>query len=432
MLKRALWVDSTLKVVLAIAFLTSVLLTFGIFNLASNAGTGTTGVEDLQLQNSLFQPRQFLYTDKSGDSYQYNLSTKQEGKIIDLLSTAEFGSFREDEYNNRSLADLLSQPETVVLHYSDVTPVAYFNGHSEDTNRHIKNKNFDYVIFSIHGGHNVYFVDSRQGTVNQTTFKQVNWHRIQAAVNDWGDSQPVIFAPIKNQINVLYSQSFSRPVYTYQIHTSSVDDFNAAMLGSVNQFSTSKVGDLQNYHNNYSGQSNTYHPNNQTLVFQSENEVADPAKTYLGRLKVSFDQLEVLKKELPNLGLFQSSDHGGTISFRTYVDNVPIFFDGGLPTLTSQIDDKGRRQATYKLEGLGIPAPNSEGQVKLDSTNTVLKKLNNSQKSENSYQQLMVGYVWQVNKDNKNLVDLVPTWMVQDKNGTWYSLDDYLERTQTD
>lgn len=128
----------------------------------------------------------------------------------------------------------------------------------------------------------------------------------------------------------------------------------------------------------------------------------------------AYDTLVALKQIPENMYYFEELEDGMKLSYRLYVDGVPMFmsenFDFGTVSVTYEAN---RQTVDYSIYGIQVPLPDkNEKMVTLDTTETVLNKLADAGVDTSKVQGLTPGYSWFEN-DEEGYITLQPAWFVQ-------------------
>ncbi|AIG64992.1 two-component system activity regulator YycH [Weissella tructae] len=130
----------------------------------------------------------------------------------------------------------------------------------------------------------------------------------------------------------------------------------------------------------------------------------------------AYDTLVALKQVPENMYYFEELEDGMKLSYRLYVEGLPMFmsenFDFGTISVTYE---SNRQTVDYSVYGIQVPLPDkNEKTITLDNTETVMEKLTDAGVDTKKVQGLTMGYSWLEN-DEEGYITLQPAWFVQMK-----------------
>jgi len=151
----------------------------------------------------------------------------------------------------------------------------------------------------------------------------------------------------------------------------------------------------------------------------------DTPKVLSRNMRSAYDQLVQLKQIPENMYYFEENDDGSKLTYRLYVDGLPMFGSENFGFGKVSIDYQSNRQTVdYSLYGLQVPLPDKdEKTVTLPSTNTVVSQLEKLGIKSTDIQGMRIGYSWLEN-DNEQYITLQPGWFIQIKD-KWMPLGSF-------
>ncbi|WEV54574.1 two-component system activity regulator YycH [Leuconostocaceae bacterium ESL0723] len=422
-MKKDNWQLRLIRMLLLLSILVSIVLTAAVFKASGSRALPNRGSDQVTTPQA-FWAAQYLVNDSKGNTdLVQGISAHNLKAVNQLLNTADLANGKVTTVSTSTLDNKLKTPDTMVLRYADLVPVKYFTKISGSNLS--KGFNFDYVVLPLKHGHVAQFIDSRHQTVTTVGFRSFDYAQAQRLSQHLGNEYPAEFKKLNNQLMVSLPKEIRLKTYVYRSQQGNVDQFNAQLLGTASQFTTRQIESGTEYVHKYGGQKTTYDSVHQLLTFQDHLPGAG-LSSYQQRLDTAADQLKLFKQILPKVSFFESRQNGTAFDFRTYIDQVPVFYDGDQAAATVALNTKDAAiTATYRLTTLGLPLPSDQQKVTLPSTDAVVSQLDKAGQGSN-YQQLIVAYHWQDIGDG--VVELKPVWMVAGNDQHWYTLSQFLDQ----
>lgn len=107
-----------------------------------------------------------------------------------------------------------------------------------------------------------------------------------------------------------------------------------------------------------------------------------------------------------------SNPQKNRVVFRSYVEGFPVFFNEKSGDVSLSWGKNS--QSLYFLNStLEVPISTSQNKLVLESTNTLIEKLNQQGIATSSIQDIQVGYSWIKNHDSTEVVNLLPQYFVK-------------------
>lgn len=139
----------------------------------------------------------------------------------------------------------------------------------------------------------------------------------------------------------------------------------------------------------------------------------------------AYETLVSIKEVPENMYYFEELDDGAKLSYRLYVNGVPMFMSDNFGFgAVSVAYEQNRQTIDYSVYSLQVPLPDKDEQeVSLGNTEDVMTALKNVGVDTAKVQGISLGYRW-LEDDQERYITLQPGWFVQIDNH-WDTLSAY-------
>lgn len=139
----------------------------------------------------------------------------------------------------------------------------------------------------------------------------------------------------------------------------------------------------------------------------------------------AYETLVAIKQVPENMYYFEELDEGMKISYRLYVNGLPLFMSDNFGFgAVSVAYEQNRQTIDYSLYKLQVPLPDKDEQtIELGNTKSVMDTLKKAGVNPSDVQGVSLGYRWLEN-DQERYITLQPGWFVQIEN-EWLPLTAY-------
>ena len=236
---------------------------------------------------------------------------------------------------------------------------------------------------------------------------------------------PVTIQYHKRQMLTDYQNAITLKSYRYLVATSEASSFVSTLFSGNKQTPNPQV----------SGDVTTYGTTNKQLKINSSSDLVTfdnyDAKsikaTFNGRLKAGYNWLVMSRQLSDNIYYFESSDDGRLLTYRLYVNGLPIFNQSDFGTVRIEEKTTTHLQISFSQYSLQVPLPSkTTDDVILPSSATVFKELAAAGVKKNDVDKIQIGYRWVTAKDSTK-VTLKPEWYFE-SHSTWHAVFDYLNQ----
>lgn len=415
-----------IALVLAIAF--SVILTGFVFSSfgKNEAPSVSESQQPEQRLLEMFRPTQYIVTQSNGQQKLVVNDTDEKIKgIRRAVTQSTLDEAQTKTVTTGQIKKILSTKKSQIFRYPDVIPISYFNTRYEQHIVAQKTFNFNYFVLPLDHKKEGYFVNTKTDQVTTVKVSKLNSDQVWQQVDKLPTHLTVDFKAYNGRVVLNYPQKIKLPVYSYLVNHRDPKTYVSSLLGTLNQLTITQDDAETVYTNKLNNQQITYDPSWETVKFEDHNPKNKLPKTYLDRLNSNFSQINLLQLDLTDTRFYESQDNGKKITFRTYVEGFPVYFQSQSGAIHMTMDNHGNLTSTYSLNELGVPVPNRQADVELPATETVIKQLTDAGVKTSDYNFITPGYEWLINEDSQAAVNMEPTWMIETHDG-WQSVTSYL------
>lgn len=420
--------NALLNIVLALAITFSVILTGFVFSSfgKNEAPDQSESQQPEQRLLEMFRPTQYIVTKTNGQQKLVINGTDEKLKgIRRAVTDATFDEENTETVTTGRIKNILSTKKAQIFRYPDVIPIAYFNiRYAQHISSH-KSFNFNYFVLPLDQTEDSYFVNTKTNQLTTVKVSKLDSDQTWRQVNKLQTNLTVNFKTYNDHVALNYPEKLKLPVYSYLVNHRDPKTYVSSLLGTMNQLNITQNNTKTVYTNKLNNQQITYDPSWETVTFEDHNPKNKLPKTYLDRLNSNFSQINLLQSDLTDTRFYESQDNGKKITFRTYVEGFPVYFQSRSGAIHMVMDKHGNLTSTYSLNELGVPVPNQQADIELPATETVIKQLKDAGVKVSDYNFITPGYEWLINDDSQAAVNMKPTWMIETHSG-WQSVSSYL------
>lgn len=421
--------SSVLSVLLFIAVAISVALTCFIFSSFGKreAPDQATAQQPEQQLFEVFRPTQYVVTKASGKQQLVTNTTDEKiKKIGNALTNSQITDPKTKQATLSEIKKVLSLKKSQIFRYPDVIPMSFFNTRYSQNVATNKNSNFDYFVLPLDHSNKGYFVNTKTNYITTVSIKKLDTNSVWQQVNKLPKNLTIDFKSYNGRVMLNYPKKLALPVYSYLVNHRDPKTYVSALLGTINQLTITEENNKTIYTNKINNQKIIYDPNWETVTFEENNPKNKLPKSYSDRLNTSISQINLVQSDLTGTRFYESQEDGKKITFRTYVEGFPVYFQSESGAIHMTMDKRGNLTSTYSLNEIGVPVPNRQAKVVLPSTAEVMKQLTEAGVKPTEYNFITPGYEWLINQDSQAAVNMQPTWMIETHTG-WQSVSSFLK-----
>ena len=136
-----------------------------------------------------------------------------------------------------------------------------------------------------------------------------------------------------------------------------------------------------------------------------------------------------LHQNADNLYYFEEHDKGQTLTYRLFVNGLPIFGQTTYGTVRVKQLPNNHERIGMSQYSLRVPLPTDQkNQVNLEPMNDAMAKLKSVGVARDDIEQMTIGYRWQLDTDNQ-IVTLNPEWCFE-QDHVWRSVNEQVKSEQ--
>lgn len=421
--------SALLNSALVLTLVISVVLTGFIFSSfgKNEAPDQSTAQQPEKQLLEIFRPTQYIINQPNGSQQVVmNATDAKLKKIRNALTKVQLTDAQIKTVSTTQIKKILTIKKAQIFRYPDVVPISYFNIRYDQRVSTRKNVNFDYFVLALDRSNKGYFVNSKTNQVMTVKVNELNSHDIWQQAQQLPKDMTVNFQAYHNHVVLNYPKQIKLPVYSYLVNHRDPKTYVSALLGTINQLNVTQDGDKTVYTNKLNNQKIVYDPDWETVTFEDNNTKNKLPKSYLNRLNIGLSQINLLQSDFTDTRFYESQQNGQKITFRTYVEGFPVYFQSESGAIHMTMDKHGNLTSTYSLNEIGVPVPNNQPDVVLPSTEEIVKQLSDAGVHEKDYNFITPGYEWLIDEDSQAAVNMQPTWMIETTTG-WQSVSSFLK-----
>lgn len=230
-------------------------------------------------------------------------------------------------------------------------------------------------------------------------------------VDDYGFKTPAKFIKLASNRYVLnYTTEPKLSVYSYMIYREMEDSYVSRLLGNniappqTNYVTTYKSGSSKRL---------VVDKNNDSLQYSDVSMTKIP-QDLQSLFEQSFQSISNLKTRLVEWRYYSSSDEAADkqITYRNYVEGLPVFSQTENGVASVKYSNSGE-EMNFTNQMLKVPIPPDGKVATLPTTSELLNQLKKIGYDYQNIQDVELGFEWQKDATNNDLIDLVPTYYVK-------------------
>lgn len=380
-------------------------------------GSGTRPVTT-QSMRDIYMPTSVIHTKTDGS--QHELYGQPANLILTVgqqLSNWQLHQTRRVANNNQSAyLGYLRKSNSLLLSYPSAVPLNIFNDsfNQELDSRRLSRVN--HIVIPLNDPRHIYLMSDKGFMVFRVDTKKHDFSQLKKAMQG-GHSISADHKMVNNKPLVTYPHGLKLPVFAYQVNHANMDNVSQALMNkSKRSISTHTNGSVITYSD---GGSRHLNYNQQLGVADYENYVGQESdysySQIFGRV---YNRLS--KSTIPLDSLRYDNYHKGrrsqVVTYRSYVENFPIYNENGYGEVQMQIGDEGVERCHFTPLSIQVPLPVNQRKVKLPSTAVVFNQLREAGKLKD-VSAIRVGYLWSGGANEKT-VTLTPSYFVH-YHGNW-------------
>ncbi|GJM48722.1 two-component system activity regulator YycH [Weissella soli] len=428
-----IWAIGTGVMILLSVFLSLMIWFNSNQSIAKSTVNDTTGVISTpKSQKNIYAIEQLLWNNAMGQHeaiLDFRPTTRQ---ILKRLSSWSVDKVKSRSVSRQELMQLAKQKNTAVLGFGDGIAgeiVSKVVGTQFDlpANGYV----FNVVVPLSANPHKVYFLDDKHLKVYEFTVTHIDKTLKNVSLSQTKNRVPVKVAYFSQHLMLKYTQSLQMATYSYLLASTKVDTFVTALFADSQATPRGYQEQANVIYNDGDSKQLTINTKKNTLQFDNYHTNL-PISSYSDRLHSGYTMLKQLQQLPDNLYYFESHHDGRDLVFRLYSNGLPIFNQNGYGTVV--IKTKSAKHVTLEFSQyiLQVPLPVDDDEItEVVPTDTVLATLAQAGYHHTDIADMRIGYTWETDSQNENIVVLKPEWYVElSKNETWHPVSALTKEVQ--
>lgn len=431
MLKRLRnnWIPILLAAMVLISLILSAIVWVNPYGFEHRAGREFVQGEQQEATQSMreiYMPTCVIRVKKDGSQHEmYGQPANLILTAVQQLSDWQLQQPRRLANNNPSTyLSYLRRSNSLILSYPDAVPLNIFNDSFRQSIESRRLNRVNHLVIPFNDPKHVYLLSDKNFEVYRLDSKKHEFGKLEKAMKG-GHSISVDQKIVDNKPLITYPHGLKLPKFAYQVNHANMDNVSQALMNkSKRSISTSTKGDITTYSD---GASRHLNYNHKSGAADYENYLGEDSDySYAQMFSHTYNGLSKSTISLDSLRFDDYANEQGSqvITYRSYVENFPIYNDNGYGEVQMQIAKDGVQRIHFTPLSIQLPLPNDQHRVKLPSTAVVFNQLREVGKLKD-ISGLRVGYYWIGGPDDKT-VTLTPSYFVH-YHGNWVEYSDLLK-----
>lgn len=413
------WIGILLTIMVALSLVLSAIVWISPYHFEHRGEEGSRNAQQTTSQSmqDIYLPSTVIQTKSDGSQqFLYNQPRNLMLTVKESLRNWQLRSSRRVSSNNSSsYLSYLRRGNSLLLSYPATVPLTIFNDSFNSSLSTDRISRVNHVVLPLNDSHHIYLLSDSHFQVYRISVRGMQIDKIKKAMKG-GHRFSVDHKIVNNRPFVTYPNGIKLPAFAYRISTSNVDNISQALMNNShkNNINTHTDGDVTTYSDSPSRHLN-YNRRRGTLDYEHYLG-QDQHYSYQQIFGHLYDRLSKSTISLDSLRYDSYNSGSKTITYRSYVENFPIFNDDGYGEVRIQLSGEGVERYHFSRYSLQVPLPVKQHWTHLPSSAVLFNELHN-----NNYMKditgLRIGYRWQSDQSDKT-VTLTPTYYVHYR-GNW-------------
>lgn len=426
-----------LRVFLIIAIIISLILSWLIwtnnakYQQGVQVGTVPTvnrrSVVTTRSMNEIFSPTKIIINDAHTQRLIYNYKYSTVREIFQQIKQSRLSRPRQIAVNDSvRYQKLLHQKNSLQLVYpTTLTINTIANLISQKRLQQNPDSDVDRIVLILQGQQQqLYFLNDHNFAIYKVQQRHLNYRRINELVQDNNFSALVDTQVHEHAVHLLFLKPITLKPVSYLITKQSNNNYIFNLLNSKqsSNITTHKVNDRIIYRNGMY----------RILDVDSRNDLVnfvDYSKTNIPNnvpdiLNESYRALVKIGNPLNGTYLYNYDRKNQNLIFRNYVEGFPIFQQSKNGMVKVEFSHNGQN-LLFSKKVLQVPVPAEQKSIRLPATVDIITGLKNNGYNIHSIQKVTIGYKWSDDSQNREIVDLIPTYYVR-MNNQWKTYADWI------
>ncbi|MBW1605012.1 YycH family regulatory protein [Lactobacillus sp. Sy-1] len=393
-------------------------------NASSSAGTNIKNQLNNKPIYDVYSPTQLMHNDKSGSQHLLvNQSINLIGEIKEDIQNFQNVKLQStSEGSKNKYLKMIQRPDSYVLNYSSAVSMPILNEFMNKRFSKFPNHNVNRIVIPLDDSQHIYLLGDDDYKIYTVSVKR---HNLES-LNDFLDTKMkrinVSTKLFNNRPLIYFKKDQAMPQYAYLVNVQQQNYYVIRLMGESQNFNIKHRSNGTVYNDQDSKQLTFYNNNDVKYVDERPKSIPSDLNQLLYN---NYSALLNSGISLDNVKFFGYNQDDQTTIYRGYVEGFPIFNNINSGFIKMQVVDHSSLRYQFSLASLQIPVPSGVPDVKLPSTEDVLKSLKLMGYKTNKINGIELGYSWQGSSKTDVLVNLIPTWYIRYGN-TWLNYNDIL------
>lgn len=381
---------------------------------------GVTGTQNVIKKLDVYSPSQILWNDSGNLKLVYNNKHNVINAVQTDMKKWDFGEITKVVNTKNQYEKFLDSKDAIQLLYSMSMPIKYYGQILKKDSLTENKYMFNRVLISFSTkDKNIYLGDDVTKTVYKVKVSTGTSKNIIKLLKKTDISIPVELQVLNKSVAIEYKEHVSLPPYSYLVNKQEDNSFISNLLGP-NNITTRQSGNLTTYSASAYQRLVSDSKRNE-LSFYDYTKTKEP-KNNIQVLNKGFELVNQINNPLSNAKLFEADWKNKILIYREYVEGFPTFQKSDFGATKVSFSKSGQI-AQFSNKIIQVPVPSDQPSVVLKSTKEIINDLRSVNYNIDKISYIDLGYKWQEDPDNKNIVDLIPTYFIKSE-GKWYTLEE--------
>lgn len=392
----------------------------------------TSVISTPKSQKNIYTIEQLLWNNATGQheaALDFRPTTRQ---ILNRLARWSVDKGKSRSISQVKLLQMVQQKNTAVLGFGDgiageVVGKVVGSQFKLPANGYVSN----IVVPLTANPHKIYFLDDKHLKVYEFNITHVDKTMNSVGLSKTQNRVPVKVAYFSQHLMLKYTKPLQLATYSYLLASTKVDTFVTALFADSRATPRGYQEQANVIYND--GDSKQLTIDTKKNTFQFDNYRTNlPISSFSDRLSSGYTMLKQLQQMPDNLYYFESHNDGHDLVFRLYSNGLPIFNQNGYGTVVIQAKSAKHVSLHFSQYILQVPLPVDNDEItEVVTTDTVLDDLAQAGYGESDVADMRIGYTWETDSQNENIVVLKPEWYVElSKNEVWYPVSELTKEVQ--
>lgn len=381
------------------------------------------GVQRVVKKRDVYAPSQILWNDNGQVRMVYNNKHNIVSAVQKDMSKWNYGQIKTTSKNDKDKYEkFVNSKDSLQLFYAFQMPLDYYGKILDKKNLASEHKiKFDRILFHVEKRDQViYLGNDKTHTIYKISVNSGSSERIEKLLRKTDVAINVKLLVDDKRVLINYENGVALKSYSYLVSKQEDNSYISTLLGS-NNISTHKSADATTYSPSSYQKLVSY--KNNTLNYYNYEKDQSP-KNSQEVLDRGLDLVNQINTPLSNAKLAYANWKTKTLVFREYIEGFPTFYKSDFGAVRI-VFNKSEQLTQFSNQVIQVPVPSDSTPVRLKSTDQVMADLKAHGFDTKKIQFIDLGYKWEDDPENKEIVHLVPAYFIR-VDQSWSSLQELI------